>query len=341
MASARSSIRSASRGRVAKAHVMSRVIHIIASCTDRKHEKVPGDLHLRSIGGGADVGLRAARWWARLTEHRHPTVVAQELYAGDHWRVVKELPQVARAAGLKPHLWVASAGYGLIEATTAVRPYSATFARGQADSVVQAAVERNTSALLQLWWTTIARRKGPNTLAPRSVAELAASSPSATILVVASSLYVAAMEQDLVAAATALRSREQLLVVSTASPRSKGALALHWVPSTAHLQSLLGGSRLSLHARVARNVLEEAPHAGITASEVRARLERLIRRSDAPVQYDRKPMTDEEVKRFVRSPNTRAVAKSWSAALRLLRSQGLACEQRRFKQLYISLQERT
>ena len=114
------------------------------------------------------------------------------------------------------------------------------------------------------------------------------------------------------------------------------------VPSSAHLQARVGGARLSLHARVARDLLKRAASQAdfLDAPQVRGYYERLIQRSAPPTRYERAPMTDDEVRRFiVRVSRTKAL--SWSAALRLLRGGGRACEQRRFKRIFIGLQERT
>src|SRR4051794_767517 len=125
---------------------MAHTLHIIASCTDRKRGLVPAALRLRSVRE-LDVEARARAWWMRLQGAEQATVVAEELYAGDHWQVVRELRVAAGTAGYIPYLWVASAGYGLIPAEAPVCPYSATFTRGHEDSVVRSGShERSSSA---------------------------------------------------------------------------------------------------------------------------------------------------------------------------------------------------
>jgi hypothetical protein len=104
----------------------------------------------------------------------------------------------------------------------------------------------------------------------------------------------------------------------------------------------MGGARLSLHARVARDVLQhaQAETRFLDAPQVREYYERLIQRSAPPKRYERTPMTDDQVREFiVRALHTEAL--SCSAALRKLRDSGLACEQQRFKRLFTELQERT
>lgn len=316
-------------------------IHIVASCTDRKRVPAPPELRLREIRA-PDIRTRARRWWDNLQAHSHSTTQAQDLYAGDHWRIVLELPALADRAHLRPHLWVASAGYGLIPADAAIRPYSATFSRGHADSVVLGSTDQGAAAAHRQWWQALSEEVEPASSRPRSISRLAKKNPHARFLVVASPAYVAALEDDLRQAADVLRHPEQLIIVSTPSPLATGALAPHWVPSSAHLQEQMGGARLSLHARVARDILQRVQtEAGfLDAPRVQEHYARLIQRSAPPKRYERTPMTDDEVRQFIERA-LHAEALSCSATLRRLRDSGRACEQQRFKRLFHQLKERT
>jgi len=312
-------------------------LHIIASCTERKRGHVPRELHLGMVHD-LDLNVRAHRWWSALQTHPHPPCPARDLYAGDHWRVILELPALAAQAHLRPQLWVASAGYGLVHIDAALRPYSATFARRHTDSVASGVLTRSAAFAHQEWWHALSRQPGPAPAAPRSIQLLAESTPHARILVVASPTYVEAMKEDLLLAARTLNRPEHLLIVSTPSPLSKGKLAPHWIPSNAHLQVQLGGARQSLHARVARHILQHGRR--LDALELQRYYAQLIQRSAPPERYNRTPMTDDEVRQFiVRAQRTETL--SYTAALRRLRGSGLACEQQRFKRLFTETRERT
>jgi len=312
-------------------------LHIIASCTERKRVAVPAALRLREVVA-EDTRARAREWWRHLKTGRHATVAASALYAGEHWSVVLGLPEAARASGFTPRLWVASAGYGLIPVNAAVQPYSATFARGNEDSVVTDPGARDAADQLQLWWGSLSEYEGPAVGQARTIMALAEDEPHASILVVASSHYVAALAGDLAQAARQLTKPERLFIVSTPSTLSKGELAPHWIPSSAHHQQRLGGSKLSLHARVARELLRETPSRHFDANAVRQRYERWIETSSPPPIHHRAPMSDDQVRSYIRRV-VKAGAKSWSASLRLLRSEGQACEQSRFKRLFLEVQE--
>lgn len=318
---------------------MAHTVHIIASCTDRKRHAVPEALRLRTVSA-PNIEQRARLWWKKLEHANQSPVQAVDLYAGDHWRVVQELPDIARTSGFKPVLWVASAGYGLIPATARIQPYSATFARGHEDSVVLEGQARGSSRALRQWWNALSGHEGPSPGSARSIQHVAESASDASILVVASPTYVSAMADDLLSAAERLRNPECLLIVSAPSPLLKKELVSHWIPSTAHLQANLGGSRLSLHARVARRILEDGHGRALKAGRLRAQYTELIERSDPPESYDRQRMTDEQVQEFIREAAKKGV-NSWSAGLRLLRGCGWACEQSRFKKIFQVMGEGT
>ena len=67
---------------------------------------------------------------------------------------------------------------------------------------------------------------------------------------------------------------------------------------------------------------------------------RLLHRSVPPPRFERTPMTDDEVLQFI-ARESRGERPSWSAALRRLRDSGHACEQQRFRRLFLQSRERS
>jgi hypothetical protein len=256
---------------------------------------------------------------------------ARNLYAGQHWTAVQSLTQPGQQAGFDVRLWIASAGYGLIPEEAEVHPYSATFDLVSPDSVV--IDRRNAGAEARAWWTALAAHRGLVD-APRSVAELAEREPAARILVVASPRYVGAMHRDLLETARRLRSSEHLIIVSSPGTGAAGALKNHWIESVARLQQKLGGARISLHARVAKRILQEARTHPLEASALKARYQRLVARAPAEPPLNRVPMSDDEVRDFIRATFRKQGPVTYSRLLRQLRQSGQACEQKRFKGLY-------
>ncbi len=174
-------------------------IHIFAACTDRKRLPVPNRLRLRSVSRN-DTSNLAKAWWLRLENNQTEAVVAEHLYAGDHWSTVRKLPAIVQQQGLTSQSWVISAGYGLVSVTSEIRPYSATFAASYPDSVtnrVTKVVSRK--VVLQSWWKEICAMKSASAIKARSISHLARRTPDSTFIIIASPDYLLALEQDLIA----------------------------------------------------------------------------------------------------------------------------------------------
>lgn len=313
---------------------MKPTVHIIASCTDRKRMPVPEELRLRRMAH-ASASARADRWWNRLSEHGSATVPAVELYAGDHWSVARTLPEVAETRGFRAHLWIASAGYGLVPADAPLRSYSATFAGGQLDSVVLPAANGGRSSdFTRDWWRRLSELPGPVRNTPRSVVDIVRSDPRAHIVMFGSPDYVAAMESDLLAAVAAASYPDRIIVISSRARFAHSGLGPHLIPSEARLQRKVGGARTSLHARVARKILDEVNEWELSAAVLRAHYTRVLASSADVQTFDRTRLTDRQLQRFIRTELRRAPSTSCTRALRALRDGGQACEQSRFKQLF-------
>lgn len=311
---------------------MAAELHIVASCTQRKRLPIPEMLKLRSVRA-PDVEERARKWWRRVEAHSAVPIAAQELYAGDHWRIVQELPEVASRAGFSARLWVVSAGYGLIPAAAVIHSYSATFTAGQPDRVSLPGSGVPMQEQHQRWWKVLARQALPSFGPLRQVEQIAEASRDSFILVIASPPYVAAIQEDLLLAARTLRHPERLVIISAPSTLARGPLSTHLVPSSARLQTRLGGALVSLNIRMARHALQRARATNLDVRKLQGYYGRLIHRSAPPTRYERTPMTDDEVRDFI----ARALCTephSCSAVLGLLRAGGHACEQQRFRRIF-------
>src|SRR5688572_4015838 len=112
---------------------MRPTLHIVASCTDSK--TVSPVVRLGDVRRAALDARYAA--WREALKHTTSRFPAEHLYKGGYWSVVRSLPAVAQRAGWRADLWISSAGYGVVPRDKRVVAYSATFARGHADSVVR------------------------------------------------------------------------------------------------------------------------------------------------------------------------------------------------------------
>jgi hypothetical protein len=307
-----------------------RRIHLVVACANRKTRPVPSTLRLRHVVE-CSPGGRAAAWIDQLQRSTEPTVTARELYAGEHWQIVLGLEATAAAAGLEASLWVCSAGYGLVSVDAPLRPYDATFAAGHADSVSEDPRNRPE------WWTALADWSGPVPTAPRTLRELARREPHAVVLVALSSAYLAACTADLLGATAELASPEQLTIIS-AGTRSRGPLARHLAPATAHLQPTLGGTRQSLNVRILAHLLRD--HAdSLTHTRIRVVLSSLLAAAPPLMRYERSPRTDPQVATFIRRRLATEPGATASRLLREFRDLGSACEQGRFATIFRAVLE--
>jgi hypothetical protein len=109
------------------------------------------------------------------------------------------------------------------------------------------------------------------------------------------------------------------------------------VPADASLRYALGGTLTSLNVRMASSWLEHCTSGTLTAPQTRSAWGEWAATVARKERYARAPMTDEAVLVFIRSMKTRHPDYSRTRLLRLLRDEGLACEQKRFGNLYTSL----
>lgn len=307
-------------------------LNIVISCTDKKRAAIPRALRLRSLAS-LDFAERLKEWCNRLRTERAETIQALDLYAGEHWHVAKELVEVARNNGHRARLWVCSAGYGLLDANAKIRPYSATFSSGQADSVERGIARKNGAPVSQAWWRGLARWSGPIRNTPRLVSQLAQHEPRSPILVIASDSYLRAMADDLVAAGQALSRAEKLILVSSGAGEIAG-LEKHLLPVDGRLKLALGGSYIALNARIARRMLAETNRWPLDVEVLRTRYARWCKSLPEVKKYDRVTLSDEQVCQRIERMRKKDPTVSITAALRALRDGGYACEQSRFRALF-------
>ena len=159
---------------------------------------------------------------------------------------------------------------------------------------------------------------------------LAAADPSASFLLALSAAYLGACRDDITGAATQVADPDAFMVIS-AGARFPGSTAGVMVPASARLQSCLGGTRQTLNIRIAAHLLS----AGITSRAGASRyLTQLITEQPPIRRYERKKLTDQEVRELIAQRLAQEPGISASRLLREFRDSGYACEQQRFGQLH-------
>lgn len=285
-----------------------------------------------------DLDRRFEAWQRALSGHPAHMTEASNMYWGDHWSIARELSRTASARGWQVRLWVASAGYGLIPATAAIAPYSATFAPRHADSIAasDATVWREA---IRHWWRLQGNVPGPAPGAPRRIADLAASAPGA-VVVIASDIYIDAMEEDLRTAGEVLGDSDRLAIVS-GKLRRQSVLAPNWIETEARLRQVLGGGVGSLHARVARHLLTALDSTGFSVAAARDLTRGLLALAPPLPVYDRVPSSDKEVGAFIRRTLRQNRSARHTTLLREFRASGKRCEQNRFRMIFERVRDET
>jgi hypothetical protein len=310
-------------------------VNILVTCTKRKTRAVPAELRIGSVAAGP-IEQRVAHWLARVRSARGESVTAEALYAGDSWNVVRSLASSETAVPVR--VWICSAGYGLLSLASKVHPYSATFARGQADSVAVGGQGEEPREASRTWWRLISEWEGPGPHGPRSIAELAQAHPRSPLLVVASEVYLQAVADDLREALAQLADSDQLAIISAGTASLEG-LNEHLVPCDARLQDLVGGARSSLNARLARLALSSLRGRRPCCSTLRKEFSRLLAGREQDTAPRRHALADAEVKRYLREALEQDPDSRPTPLLRKLRDGGRACEQSRFATLFRAVRE--
>lgn len=293
-------------------------------------------LQLRNIGGSS-VEARVRQWKLRIDRSNGETITPRSLYAGDHWAVAKNLADLAKPSE-QICVWVISAGYGLLPLDAPIQPYSATFSTRHPDTVVVSRESKpaDPRADKRSWWNALIDLEWDRDR-PISISDLAAEYPDSPLLIAASANYLHAIQDDLNHARTLLNDNDMLAIMS-AGTEALGDLTKNLIPSDARLQPLVGGVLRSLNVRLLRHALETNRRTPPTLSGLSKRFHKLLAEApDRPV-FNRTPMTDDEVRRFVRGAIKKTAQVTQTRLLRELRDSGKACEQGRFRTLFQEIQ---
>jgi hypothetical protein len=294
-------------------------IFLIANCAATKRVSGPSI----ALGRWAGTPRQRFRWWRRAIEEESARIPARECYGGDAWGQVLAAEE---DAGIGCQLWVVSAGLGLISADFPIPNYSATFVRGEIDSVA------GSSAGEGEWWELLVKW-GRERTGIASISDLARLNPRAKFFVALSATYLRVVKQDLLAARCALESPENLIVIS-AGTRPSAALGKSLLPIEGRFENLVGGARATLNARMLRYTIKNREKLGSNAADIALSLEKISEDLGAVRRFERQKLDDTDVCDFIRDLLAVSPKPSASAFLTALRSKGGACEQKRFRELF-------
>jgi hypothetical protein len=295
-----------------------RTVRLVVACSQRKRLPVRQEMHLSSIDSPPEE--RIGEWRDRLERSDAESERAESLYSGDHWHATREAFRLVREYADGAELWIISAGYGLIPAAKAIKPYSATFATRSADSVWRGAGDGDRRTSLSRWWAGLPHAT--------SLFELLGRDDNQAVVIVASAPYIEAIDPEL---NDALRAPggECVSVISAGTQRN-GA----FLPIDGRLREVVGGTDSALNARTLALLARDAHSHHFDRSAMAAALDAMRSRLSATPRLERVRLTDTEVLDRIRTMLLEAPGISRTNALRTLRASGEACGQSRFATLW-------
>ena len=308
-------------------------LNVIVTCTNRKKGDPHPDTQLRTIKD-KDLSPRLARWTQALMTHSNKGVPALDLYSGNYWSVIRGMAKDNNAFS-HVRFWVISAGFGLIPIDQTICSYAATFSSSQPDSVLPDKPSRFTH---EEWWGGLSGWHKEQGHPISCVANLAKAYPSEPLIVALSPEYLTAVYRDLYTAREFLHNPNYLVIISSGSGK-KGPLKNNFLPCDARMEHIVGVSRMALNARIIHHVLTANSINEINAIDLERKYSALL--SDLPsANYPvREVSTDEEVLNFIRESLQNGLPASSGRLLRIYRDSGKACEQSRFRGLFLQTQE--
>jgi hypothetical protein len=307
-------------------------VNLVVSCTHRKKTPVPAPLQARALRS-MSLPDRLYEWIERRNTYAAREHQAVDLYAGDHWQVAQSVVHVASDVGLDVNLFVCSAGYGLIRASTPIKPYSFTFTTRHVDAAVSS--DNTNNKFSMLWWSGLCTHS-PLSAPTRGVAGLAADQPDVPIIIVASESYVSAMAEDLAEAWANLKSRDLLSVLSSGmSTKRTSDLNSCILPTDARFEAVVGGTRAALNVRIARLIFQNLEKGQRPSySNMRTTIDKIYSELPPLRNISRRKLSDEEIMVFIKKERQYDLSVSKSRLLWKLRSEGAACEQTRFSEIF-------
>ena len=251
-------------------------------------------------------------------------LAADKLYLGEYWSVVRNIAKQERAK-----IWIFSAGMGIIPYSAKIPSYSATYSSDSLDSVRK--LESKNKDTNQNWFNLILEKQqfGIGT------AELKTILNQDTILFAVSRSYLQTIQNILLEI-----NNPQLFILGS---NLRNIQVKNKVEVPGSLRMALGGSLQTVNIRLVEYLLTQTTllqKETVSLAEINSVVKTLSENSGDLPKYERLKSTDVEIESFIRSRPIETHNDSHSRALRDFRNAGNACEQSRFKKIFLSVMEK-
>jgi queuine/archaeosine tRNA-ribosyltransferase len=316
--------------------------HLIVTCVSQKRAKRAHSILDTHIEPGTPKQV-FDQWSKTLTGSTLQTKKAKDLYKGQLWNAFSKSFEIIKEHVQDAHLWVLSAGHGLIGSEEDILPYDITFQEprnGVPSILAKVSCNNGTSSrkvALETWWDMLVKTKST---APASIESLVAdASDDDYFLIVLGKDYLDAVFKDLQKAVKKAKNPDQITVISnnTNDPTAK-KLGHSWLHADGRFINLPGSNSTILNARIASELLrytfeEEEGLKWWSIDNINAFLKDLSSGLPDPQKFERETHTDEQVKGYIRAALSGAEI-SFTKLHRTFRDSNRACEYTRFRGLY-------
>ncbi len=298
------------------------MFNLIVSCSNRKSVTPHPTIQIRNLNKN-DLKKSSDLWHKSLNSSTN-RIPAEKLYVGEYWSVVRNISKLGLV-----RIWIFSAGLGIIPYSEKIPSYGATFSNYSPDSIRN--LESNNKATNANWFKLILQKKQFG-IGFDDLTTMLGNSP---VLFAVSRSYIETIQDILVN-----RSNPQVFILGS----KLGNLRIKNIIETpGKLRMTLGGSLQTVNIRLVEYLLTQTElltKSSTSVEELSSAVERLANGSTQLPKYERLKSTDLEIEKFIRSRFSKSEEDSHSRALRDFRIAGNACEQSRFKKIFISVMEK-
>jgi hypothetical protein len=146
------------------------------------------------------------------------------------------------------------------------------------------------------------------------------------------------MLEDLEKARKTLVKADHLILFS-GTGRVPNELSENLVDSDARMQGFFGGALMSLNVRTLGWAIENSEETGLSPDRIRKAISKQVSKVVPVERMNRTHLTDIQVSEFIERQHQRGHPLVATSLLKLLRSTGFACEQKRFRKLLFQARE--
>ena len=316
--------------------------HLIVTCVSQKRAKRVHSILDTHIKPGTPKHV-FDQWSKTLTSSTLHAKKAKDLYKGQLWNAFLKSFNIISENVQDAHLWLLSAGHGLISSEDDILPYDITFQEpknGVPSILAKVSCNNGASSrrvALETWWDMLAKTKKTS---PASIESLVADADDDDhFLIVLGKDYLDAVYKDLHKAVKKAKRPDQITVISNSSndPTAK-KIGKSWLYADERFINLPGANSTIINARIARELLrytfeEEDGLKWWSIDNINTFLKDLSSGLPDPQKFDRETHTDEQVKDYIRDALTSEEI-SFTKLHRAFRDSNRACEYTRFRGLY-------